>query len=190
MIAGLGIGGLAIALAAKESVENLLGSFTIFLDKPFIVGDLVKTGNVTGHVERIGFRSTRIRTQEKRFLTVPNKKLVDSELDNLTERTLRKVNVTIGIDYQTPVAKIRAVVKEAQSYIESRSDVTGETKVRFYDFGKNALEILVHYYITHKDWETYVDVREEVNFKLLEIFEDHGVRYSILESVVTPGGKG
>jgi len=83
LIAGLGIGGLAIALAAKESLENLLGSFTIFLDKPFVIGDLIKSNGVEGTVEKIGFRSTRIRTVEKSFVTIPNKKLVDTELDNL-----------------------------------------------------------------------------------------------------------
>src|SRR6185369_10292037 len=90
LIAGLGIGGLAFALAAKETLENLLGSFTIFLDKPFVVGDVVKVGSAEGTIENIGFRSTRIRTLEKTLLTVPNKKMVDAELDNLTERVVRR----------------------------------------------------------------------------------------------------
>ncbi|MGZ4049646.1 MAG: mechanosensitive ion channel family protein, partial [Bacteroidia bacterium] len=90
LIAGLGIGGLAIALAAKESLENLLGSFTIFLDKPFVIGDLIRVGTLEGTVEKIGFRSTRLRTPEKSYVTVPNKKLVDGELDNLSLRIQRR----------------------------------------------------------------------------------------------------
>src|SRR6185295_11619359 len=101
LIAGLGIGGLALALAAKETIENLFASFTIFLDKPFTIGDLVQVGSVTGKVESIGFRSTRIRTAEKSFVTVPNKKMVDVELENQSERFERRAYFTIGLTYAT-----------------------------------------------------------------------------------------
>ena len=84
---GLGIGGLALAMASKESLENLLGSFTIFLDQPFTVGDVVTVGAVTGVVEKVGFRSTRIRTFDKSLVTLPNKKMIDAELDNLRIET-------------------------------------------------------------------------------------------------------
>ena len=88
---GLGIGGIAIAMASKESLENLLGSFTIFFDRPFTVGDVVKVGNVTGLVEKVGFRSTRLKTFDKSVVTVPNKKMIDAELDNLGLRPVRRV---------------------------------------------------------------------------------------------------
>ncbi|RZJ92637.1 MAG: mechanosensitive ion channel, partial [Hymenobacter sp.] len=94
----LGIGGLAVAFAAKESLENLLASFTIFIDQPFGVGDLVTAGSVSGTVEKIGFRSTRLRTAEKSFLTVPNKSMIDKPLDNLSLRTSRRVGFTLLFD--------------------------------------------------------------------------------------------
>src|SRR6476661_2802128 len=86
IIAGLGIGGIAVALAAKESLENLLGSFTIFMDKPFVVGDLIKVEGIEGTVERVGFRSTKIRTLDKTVVTLPNKKMIDNPLENETMR--------------------------------------------------------------------------------------------------------
>ena len=88
LITGLGIGGIALAMASKESLENLLGSFTIFLDKPFTVGDVVTVGNVTGPIEKVGFRSTRIKTFDRSIVTVPNKKMIDAELDNLGLRSV------------------------------------------------------------------------------------------------------
>lgn len=95
LIAGLGIGGLALALAAKESLENLLASFVIFFDKPFVIGDLVTVNGVTGSIEKIGFRSTRIRTLEKSYLTLPNRLMIDNVLDNLSLRTFRRVSFKI-----------------------------------------------------------------------------------------------
>ncbi|MBA41700.1 MAG: mechanosensitive ion channel protein MscS, partial [Flavobacteriaceae bacterium] len=101
LVAGLGIGGVAFALASKESLENLLGSFTIFFDKPFIVGDTVTLGGVTGTVEKVGFRSTRIRTFDKSVVTVPNKNIISTELDNLGARPVRRVKFNIGLTYDT-----------------------------------------------------------------------------------------
>ena len=94
LAAGVGIGGIAIAMASKESLENLLGSFTIFFDKPFLVGDLVTTGNITGTVEKVGFRSTRIRTFDKSIVTVPNKNMISAELDNLGKEKLDEQDST------------------------------------------------------------------------------------------------
>ncbi len=177
LVAGLGIGGLAIALAAKESLENLLGSFTIFLDKPFVIGDLVKVGNVEGHVENIGFRSTRIRTAEKSFVTVPNKKLTDNELDNFSHRSQRRVNFTVGLTYDTKVAQIKNIVADIKSYLDNHPQIVKEeTHVKMFNFDFNSINILVLYFINNIDYNTYIDVREEVNFKIMEIVETHGSR--------------
>jgi MscS family membrane protein len=103
LAAGVGIGGIAIAMASKESLENLLGSFTIFFDKPFLVGDLVSTGSITGTVEKVGFRSTRIRTFDKSIVTVPNKNMISAELDNLGKRKVRRARFYIGLTYDTTI---------------------------------------------------------------------------------------
>ncbi|MEO6883311.1 MAG: mechanosensitive ion channel family protein [Bacteroidia bacterium] len=171
LIAGLGIGGLAVALAAKESIENLLGSFTIFLDKPFVIGDLIQVGDINGTVEKIGFRSTRIRTIEKSYLTVPNKKLVESELDNLSLRTFRRANFNIGLVYETKANQIKSIVKEIQELLDSHPHTNQDGRVKFHGFGDSSLDVMVVYYVDTIEWDVYLDVREEINYKIMEIVE-------------------
>ncbi len=179
LIAGLGIGGLAIALAAKESLENLLGSFTIFLDKPFVIGDLIRIGSLEGHVEKIGFRSTRIRTLEKSYVTVPNKKLVDSELDNLSLRIQRRAKFDVGLTYDTPSEKIKLIVADIQKYIENHSHILKEeTRVRLNEFGSSSINIMVLYFVDTLEYDVYLDVREEINYKIIEIVNAHGSSFA------------
>ena len=175
LIAGLGIGGLAIALAAKESLENLMGSFTIFLDKPFTVGDNIKVGSIEGTVEHIGFRSTRIRTAEKSYLTVPNKKMVDSELDNLTLRLQRRVKFDISLVYETTSEQFKNIVSDIQAYIDNHPQIyTVENKVRLYNFGDSGVNILITYFVDTRDNDIYLNVREEINYKIMEIVQKRG----------------
>jgi MscS family membrane protein len=178
LVAGLGIGGLALALAAKESLENLLASFTIFMDKPFVMGDLVQVGSIIGVVEKVGFRSTRIRTLEKSFLTIPNKKMVDTELDNLTLRTFRRSRFTIGITYQTSAEQIAAIVKDIQDFIDNHPNTNQEGRVSFTDFGASSLDIMVQYFVDTMDWEIYLRVKQEINFKIMEIVKNHGSNFA------------
>jgi MscS family membrane protein len=174
LIAGAGIAGLAIALAAKDSLENLFGSFTIFTDKPFTVGDFVQVGDVMGTVEKVGFRSTRIRTLDKTFVTLPNRKIMDSSAENLSLRTFRRVKMVIGVTYDTNAEKIKAIVKDIQEFIDGHELTNQDGIVGFHDFGDSALEILVLYYVQNMDWNTYVKVREEINFRIMEIVETRG----------------
>jgi len=179
LIAGLGIGGLAIALAAKESLENLLGSFTIFLDKPFVIGDYIKVGTVEGHVEKIGFRSTRIRTMEKSFLTVPNKKLVEGELDNLSLRIQRLAKFNIGLTYETKAEQFKKIINEIQTYIDNHSRVLkNETRVRLHDFDQSAASIMITYFVDTMEYDVYLNVREEINYKIMEIVEKNGSSFA------------
>ena len=108
----MGVGGIAIAMASKESLENLFGSFTIFLDQPFTVGDIVTIGAITGVVEKVGFRSTRIRTFDKSLVSVPNKKMVDAELDNLGKRDVRRVKFYLGLTYDTKIDQIKKLFQK------------------------------------------------------------------------------
>jgi len=179
LIAGLGIGGLAIALAAKESLENLLGSFTIFLDRPFIIGDLIRIGGIEGHVEKIGFRSTRIRTLEKSFVTVPNKKLVDSELDNLSLRIQRRAKFSIGLTYDTKASQFKNIIAEIQAYIQKHPHVLpNETRVRLFEFDASSLNIMVLYFVDTLEYDIYLDVREEINYRIMEIVENNGASFA------------
>lgn len=170
LVAGLGIGGLAIALAAKESLENLLASFTIFFDKPFTVGDLIDVAGIRGNVERIGFRSTRIRTVEKSFVTVANKKLIEGVLDNITLKTLQRVRFKVSLSNQTSNDKLKNIVEEIQAVLQSNSMINEDIKVNFYEINsKGGLDILILYFVNSSEWNDYLKVKEEVNFQILDI---------------------
>lgn len=178
LVAGLGIGGLAVALAAKESIENLIASFTIFFDKPFVIGDIVHVGSVTGKVESIGFRSTRLRTAEKSFVTVPNKKMIDAELENQSERQERRAYFIIGLSYGTSNEQVKNIIKEIKQVLDNHKMIETGSVVRFNDFGATALNILVQYYVRTNDWEDYLEVREEINFRIMEIVQANGVIFA------------
>lgn len=185
LIAGLGIGGIAIALAAKETLENLIGSFTIFLDKPFLVGDLVQIGNVTGTIEKIGFRSTRIRTLEKSLVTIPNKKMVDGDLENLTLRTHRRVKYTIGLTYNSPKENIKKVVEEVQTLFNTHAMIDkAESRVRFLGFGNSSLEVFVDYYINTNNTDTFINIRQEINFLIMEIISKNNCEFAYPTSTI------
>lgn len=175
LIAGLGVGGLALAFAAKESIENLLASFTIFLDQPFVVGDLVEVGEITGVVEKIGFRSTRIRTLDKSYVTLPNKHMIDKPLDNLTLRTFRRVKFNINLVYDTTSDQLQRIVRAIQNAIEQHPRTNQDVKVAFYALSAHSKEIMVQYFIDTMDWNEYIDIKEEINYKIVEIVEQsHG----------------
>ena len=169
LIGGLGIGGLAVALAAKESLENLFGSFTIFLDKPFIVGDHVKIGVISGHVEKIGLRSTRIRTLDKSIVTVPNKKMVDAETENITERTFWRCLLNLGLVYSTSAADLKKIISEIKQLLDAHPKIREGSSVNFDNLGSSAIGLLIVYFVRTSDGDEYMEVKEEINFRIMEI---------------------
>ena len=178
LVTGLGIGGVAFALASKESLENLLGSFTIFFDKPFTVGDIVTLGGVTGIVEKVGFRSTRIRTFDKSIVTVPNKNIISSELDNLGARPVRRVKFNIGLTYDTSVENIKKIVDDIQKLIDDHPMTNQEGKVRFLNFGASSLDIMVLYYVDSPDWEVLIDAQQKINFQIIDIVNKYKCEFA------------
>jgi MscS family membrane protein len=181
---GLGIGGLALAMASKESLENLLGSFTIFFDQPFTVGDIVTVGSVTGVVEKVGFRSTRIRTFDKSLVTVPNKKMIDAELDNLGLRPIRRVKFNIGLTYETAPEQIKAIVTDIQEMINLHEKTNQDGRVRFQEFGSSSLDIMVMYFVDSPKWEDLINVKEDVNYKIMEIVKKHNSDFAFPSTTV------
>ncbi len=181
---GLGIGGIALAMASKESLENLLGSFTIFFDQPFTVGDVVIVGTVTGTVEKVGFRSTRIRTFDKSLVTVPNKKMIDAELDNLGLRSVRRVKFNIGLTYETSTDQIKAIVTDIQEMINKHEKTNQEGKVRFQEFGSSSLDIMVMYFVDSPKWEDLINVKQDVNYKIMEIVKKNNSDFAFPSTTV------
>jgi MscS family membrane protein len=184
LVAGLGIGGIALAMASKESLENLLGSFTIFLDKPFLVGDNVKVGSVTGTVEKVGFRSTQLRTFDKSLVTVPNKMMVDAQLDNLGMRPVRRVKFNIGLNYETTAEQIKKIVSDIQNMVDNHPKTNDEGKVKFQEFGSSSLDVLVMYFVDSPSWEDLIDVREDINYKIMEIVKKHNSDFAFPSTTV------
>lgn len=168
LITGLGIGGIAIALAAKESIENLLGSFTIFLDKPFVVGDLVKVNNVEGVIEKVGFRSTWIRTVDKTMVTIPNKGMISGVLENMSLRNIRRVKFTVGVTYETPKDQLEKIVEKLRAFLFDHEDTNNDGIVYFDGFGASSLDIVIIYYITELDFGKYVLIKQEINYRIMD----------------------
>jgi len=173
LITGLGIGGIAIALAAKESLENLIGSFTIFIDKPFTVGDLVKVDGVEGTIEKVGFRSTVLRSIDKTTIIIPNRAMIDGVLENMTRRNFRRVKFNIGITYETAPEMIAKIIDDLNTYLADNAE-TSDHVVTFDSFGDSSLNIQILYLVQNTDFNAYLKVKEDVNFKVIEIVKKYG----------------
>lgn len=165
LLAGFGLIGAALALAAKESLENLIASFIIFFDKPFNIGDLVKVQGYTGTVERIGLRSTRIRTDAKTYVTVPNKQMVDSIMDNLTLRTQRRADLRLEINLGTTAEQLEALLNEIKR-ITTQPLIINKL-IQLNDIATNAYIITVEYYTGAIPFPDFVAVKEQVNFNVI-----------------------
>jgi MscS family membrane protein len=185
LIGGLGIGGLAVAFAAKESLENLIASFTIFLDRPFQVGDLVTVGGITGTVEKIGFRSTRLRTAEKSYVTVPNKSMIDKPLDNLSLRTARRVGFTLNFSHETTRDQLLAIADELRAYLRAHDRVIPEeVQTKLTALTQSGRDLTVQYFVQVATYDEYLDIKEDVNYRILEIVEAHGGSFATNTTVV------
>lgn len=179
MLAGLGIGGLAIGFAAKDTIANIFGSVTIFADRPFDVGDWVVIGNDEGIVEEIGFRTTKVRTFEKTLITIPNSVIANTAVNNFSKRPGRRVKQRIGILYETPIEKIEAVVNGIRRILGENQQVDNESiVVNFEDFADSSLTIFVYYFTSTSVWADYLQVRQDVNFKIMRLFESMGVEFA------------
>ncbi|MBN9298562.1 MAG: mechanosensitive ion channel [Filimonas sp.] len=174
LLTGLSIVGAAIALATKESLENLIASFIIFFDKPFVTGDVVKVNSFTGTVEKIGLRSTRIRTDQKTYITVPNKQMVDSILDNVTMRSQRKVELRLEIGLSTTSTQLTTIVAGIKKILE-RDEVLSKN-VFVSDTGKNAHLVTVDYFTNmYQTNDQFNDTREKVNLAVIELLRTEKV---------------
>ena len=180
LLTGLGIGGLAIALAARETLENLFASFTLFLDLPFMVGDNIQLDKVSGDVEYIGFRSTRIRTGDGSMISIPNRLLTAQALENLTQRQFRRAKYTVKLASDTSVEALHKIVNEINQLVNSQELIykpdPGVT--RFGGFGENSLDILVSYNIATHDGNIFNKIKEEINYQIMEIIKKNEIKFA------------
>lgn len=161
LIAGLGIGGLALALAAKDTAANLFGSIMIFMDKPFRVGEHIIVGGIEGTVEAIGFRSTRIRTWEDSVVTIPNSTVANANIENLGLRRYRRTNMIFGVTYDTSPEKMEAFLEAIKNILFSHPLVVKElVNVGFREFGNSSLNIQMHFYINVDTFAKNLEVRQ------------------------------
>ncbi|MGI6097247.1 MAG: mechanosensitive ion channel family protein [Dethiobacteria bacterium] len=175
-IAGLGIGGLAFALAAQDTIANIFGGIVIILDKPFSIGDWIYSGDVEGTVEDISFRSTKIRTFAQAVVTVPNSKLANQPITNWTRMGKRRISFSLKISYKTPLEKLKKCVQEIRRMIETHPDIHKETIfVRFNEFADSSLDIFLYFFTKTTKWGEFLRTKEEINYKIMEILEREGV---------------
>jgi MscS family membrane protein len=177
LIAGLGIGGIAIALAAKDTLENLLGSFMIFLDKPFIVGDVIKIGNFTGTVERIGFRSSQIRTPERTIVTIPNRKLVDSELENISQRGTIRALFYLTLNYKTSANEIEMFLQNVRDTLNNNPNIEKDSIVRFERFNDMGCEVSVTFYALTDKFDKFTRIKEDILLTMLKLAAGQGLTF-------------
>jgi MscS family membrane protein len=179
LIAGLGIGGIAVALAAKESLENLIASFAIFLDKPFAVGDVIQMGTQTGTIETIGFRSTRIRAEDRSFITVPNRKMVENEIVNISRRTARRVRMIVSFNYSSSPEKLRSFIIEATAMLNNHPALEkDQSRVSLFELSPSAFDVQVLYYIPDLDFDLFLRTKEEVNFSVAQVAQNLGLAFA------------
>lgn len=170
LITGLSIVGAGIALALRESLENLIASFIIFFDKPFTTGDLVKVNSITGTVEKIGLRSTRIRSDQKTYVSVPNKQMVDSVLDNLSLRTQRRGELNLEIDLSTPTAVIESFIEAVKNMLAKKE--VEDFHVLLNDITRQAFIIHIDYFTAPFTQNEFNTVKQDINIQILKLVEE------------------
>jgi len=178
LLAGLGIGGLALALAGKPTLENLFGSIAIAFDRPFRIGDFVKVGDFLGTIEDVGLRSTRIRTLDRTLVTIPNSQMADSKVENYTVRDRMRLLAELGVEYDTTLDQLRLALDEIKRYLLARSDVADGFSVRFIGYGSSALRIEVFCYVTTSDWGVFTGAREQILMDLGDILSRLGIAFA------------
>jgi MscS family membrane protein len=170
VLAGLGVGGLAVALAARDSLANLLGSILIMIEKPFRVGHFVRVAGAEGTIENVGFRSTRIRTLDNSLISIPNNSVVNTTVENLSLRLMRRQRFLVQVTYDTPREKLEEFVAGITQLIANHP-ITNKANinVRFNDLGESSLNILVYFYLETANYSAELKAREEILFRIMDL---------------------
>lgn len=193
LVAGFSLGGVALALAAKDTLSNLFGSATIFASKPFQIGDSVVINGTSGVIEAVGFRATRIRTFENSLVTIPNNKVADAAVDNFGVRRYRRCKMTLGLTYDTRPEQMQAFVEGVRALIAANPGTRKDSyEVHFNGFGASSLDVLVYFFFDVDNWSDELRHRHDLFLDIMRLAEDLQVRFAFptqslhLESVVPP----
>lgn len=179
-VAGLGIGGLAFALAAQDTVANIFGGIVILTEKPFTIGDWILAGEVEGTVEDITFRSTKVRTFAQALITMPNSVLAKRPITNWTRMGRRRVTFSLGIDYATPRHTLERCILRIRKLLTTHPEVHPATIfANFEKFGERGLDIYIYFFTKTTVWGEWLQAREGILFQMMEILEDEGVSIAL-----------
>jgi MscS family membrane protein len=175
-IASLGLGGLAFALAAKDTAANLFGGLSILVDRSLKIDDWIKVGNVEGVVEDIGLRTTKVRTFEKSLITVPNQYIANNPIENFSRRDIRRIKMRIGLVYSTSKEQVRAIVEDIKNMLKSHKGIAQHATmlVNFDEFGSSELSIFIYCFTNTANWAKYLEIKEDINLKIMDIVKAHG----------------
>jgi small-conductance mechanosensitive channel len=174
LIAGLGIGGIAIALAAQNVLADLFSSLAIYFDKPFVPGDFVEVGTSKGIVQKIGIKTTRIKALDGEEIVVPNTEMTGAALKNIGRMKERRVLFTLGVVYETPTAKMKMIPDLIKNIITEEKEVKFD-RVHFKKFSDSSLDFEIVYYVKSKDYDTYMDINHRVMMEIKQVFENEHI---------------
>jgi len=174
LIAGLGIGGIAIALAVQNILGDLFSSFAIYFDKPFEVGDVIQVGQERGTVEKIGIKTTRIRSLQGEEIVISNKELTSARIQNYRRLSERRGDLLFGVLYETPAEKIKNIPEIVKNVIDPISGVRFG-RCHFKNFGDSSLNFECVYHVESQDYDIFMDIKQEINQKVLEKFNQEGI---------------
>jgi len=177
LLAGLGIGGLAVALAAQDTLSNFLGALALLVDRPCQVGDRVDVEDISGTVEAIGLRSTRIRTLDGTLVAIPNRMMANAKINNIAKRPSIKNMYTIGVTYDTPYEKLQEALRILREILREHPS-TDNYWVYFKEFGPYSLNILVIHWCKYTAYEQFLQATEEINLEIKRRFEEAGIEFA------------
>jgi MscS family membrane protein len=191
LIAGLGVGGLAIALAAQSTLENFIGGIILYADQPVKVGDFCKFGDRRGVVEDVGLRSVKIRTLDRTIVTIPNADFAKLQLENLADRDRVLLRENLRLRYETTREQLQGVMSELESMLREHERIAEEPyRVRFVGFGEYYLEVEVYAYALTSAWPEFLEIREDVLLKVMDIVERSGTQLALPTGVRYVSGQG
>ena len=180
VLAGLGIGGLAVALAVRPTLENLIGGIILYIDRSVSVGDFCSFGDQMGTVESVGARSTKLRARDRTLISVPNAQFADMQIINWAECDEMLINETLGLRYETTADQLRYVLAGTRRMLHAHPRINSETvRVRFWGYGMSELKVNIRVYATTREWNDFYAIREDVYFRILEIVRDSGTDFAL-----------